>query len=68
MTTIAFDADPALSFWPTPPEVADDLVYTALIPGWGQGEASADGEVPQVRVLEPSAGRTSPSRPPTNMR
>lgn len=56
MTTIAFAADPALSFWPTPDEVADDLVYSALCPGWGQGEASVDGEVPQVRVLEPSAG------------
>lgn len=51
---IAYVADPALSFWPTPPEVADDLVYQALIPGWGSGEAA--GGVPQVRILEPSAG------------
>lgn len=45
---IAYEPDPALSFWPTPPEVADDLVYQALSPWHGDGEG--------VRVLEPSAG------------
>lgn len=54
MTAIAFTADPAMSFWPTPPQVADDLVYRALVPGFGDGGAA--GGVPQVRVLEPSAG------------
>lgn len=53
-TAIVFDADPALSFWPTPPEVADDLVFRMLVPGFGDG--SGRGGVPQVRVLEPSAG------------
>lgn len=46
------DGDPApdrpLSYWPTPAEVADDLVYWLLEPWHGQGEG--------VRVLEPSAG------------
>lgn len=51
---LAFAADPALSFWPTPPEVADDLVDAALLPGFGDG--GARGDVPQVRILEPSAG------------
>lgn len=54
--TLAYVPDPAMSFWPTPAEVADDLVYRALVPGFGDGAASRDGEVPQVRVLEPSAG------------
>ncbi|MDG4791928.1 class I SAM-dependent methyltransferase [Micromonospora sp. WMMD1102] len=52
--TIIYTLDPALSYFPTPPETADDLVYQALTPGHGQGEA-ANG-VPQVRILEPSAG------------
>ena len=51
---IQFARDTALSFWPTPPEVADDLVIPALCPGYGFGEAC--GDVPQVRILEPSAG------------
>jgi predicted RNA methylase len=46
--------DPALSFWPTPPDVAEALVYRVLEPGFGDGGAA--GGVPQVRVLEPSAG------------
>lgn len=37
-----------MSYWPTPPQVADDLVYRLLEPWHGLGE--------QVRVLEPSAG------------
>lgn len=53
---VVYEPDPALSYWPTPAEVADDLVYSALVPGFGDGSASVDGEVPQVRVLEPSAG------------
>lgn len=48
MTAIAFQADPGLSFWPTPPDVADDLVYAALCPGYGDGAAA--GGVPQVDV------------------
>jgi hypothetical protein len=51
---IAYTPDPALSFWPTPTDVADDLVCRALCPGYGFGEAASD--VSQVRVLEPSAG------------
>jgi len=51
---IAYTPDPALSFWPTPTDVADDLVYLALCPGHGLGEAASG--VPQVRILEPSAG------------
>lgn len=51
---VAFTSDPELSFWPTPGDVADDLVILALCPGYGQGEAA--GGVPQVRILEPSAG------------
>jgi hypothetical protein len=43
-----------LSFWPTPPGVADDLVYAAMCPGYGDGAAA--GGCPQVRILEPSAG------------
>ena len=54
MTAIAFDADPTLSYWPTPPQVAEDLIYRAAVPGFGDGGAA--GGVPQVRVLEPSAG------------
>jgi predicted RNA methylase len=54
--TLDFVADPALSFWPTPAELADDLVYRTLVPGFGDGAPSRDGEVPRVRVLEPSAG------------
>lgn len=45
---ITYTADPALSFWPTPPDVAFDLVYRALMPWHCTGEG--------VRVLEPSAG------------
>lgn len=54
MTSIAFTADPAMSYWPTPPVLADDLIYRTLVPGFGDGGAA--GGVPQVRVLEPSAG------------
>jgi predicted RNA methylase len=43
-----FTPDPALSFWPTPDGVADDLVYWLLEPWHGLGDG--------VRVLEPSAG------------
>jgi hypothetical protein len=46
--TLAYTPDPALSFWPTPPPVADDLVYWLLQPWHCTGEG--------VRVLEPSAG------------
>ena len=53
-TAVVFTSDPALSFWPTPPEVATDLVDAVLCPGFGDG--AARGGVPQVRVLEPSAG------------
>lgn len=52
--TIGFVADPDLSFWPTPGELADDLVQRTLCPGFGHGGAA--GNVPQIRVLEPSAG------------
>ncbi|KAB8186941.1 hypothetical protein FH608_046485 [Nonomuraea phyllanthi] len=41
-------SDREMSFWPTPAEVADDLVYWLMEP-W---HALGDG----VRVLEPSAG------------
>src|SRR5512142_2437143 len=61
MTAIAFTADPAMSFWPTPPEVANDLVYRTLVPGFADGGAA--GGVPQVRVLEPSAGEGHLLRP-----
>lgn len=54
MMTIVYTPDPALSYWPTPGDIADDLVLPALCPGYGQGEAA--GGVAQVRVLEPSAG------------
>lgn len=54
MTAIAYEPDPQMSFWPTPPEVADDLVRRVMNPGFGDGAAA--GGVPQVRVLEPSAG------------
>jgi trans-aconitate methyltransferase len=43
-----FTSDRALSFWPTPADTADDLVYWLLEPWHGNGEG--------VRVLEPSAG------------
>lgn len=43
-----YTPDPAMSFWPTPAEVADDLMHWLLEPWHGQGEG--------VRVLEPSAG------------
>lgn len=56
MTLIDYVADPELSFWPTPPDLADELVYRTLSPGFGDGSASRDGEIPAVRVLEPSAG------------
>lgn len=46
--TMEFTPDPALSFWPTPDGVADDLVYWLLEPWHGLGDG--------VRVLEPSAG------------
>ncbi|MEV4197035.1 class I SAM-dependent methyltransferase [Micromonospora globbae] len=46
--TITYTPDPAMSYWPTPPDVADDLVYWVLTPGHGNGE--------DLRVLEPSAG------------
>jgi tRNA1(Val) A37 N6-methylase TrmN6 len=46
--TVAFTPDPALSYWPTPDEIADDLVYWLLEPWHGMGEG--------IRVLEPSAG------------
>jgi predicted RNA methylase len=45
---LPFTTDPALSFWPTPAEVADDLVYLALEPWHCLGNG--------IRVLEPSAG------------
>ncbi len=48
MTTIAFSPDPRLAYWPTPPEVAEDVVLQALEPWHGRGDG--------VRVLEPSAG------------
>lgn len=51
---IVFTPDPELSFWPTPDDVADDLVYRTLIPGYADG--SAAGDCPQIRILEPSAG------------
>lgn len=40
--------DPALSYWPTPADVADDLVHWVMEPWHGLGDG--------VRVLEPSAG------------
>jgi predicted RNA methylase len=43
-----FTPDPALSFWPTPANVADDLVHWLLEPWHGLGDG--------LRVLEPSAG------------
>jgi predicted RNA methylase len=52
--TITYTPDPAMSYWPTPADIADDLVYPAIIPGHGLGEAA--GDVPQIRILEPSAG------------
>lgn len=52
--TLAYVADPALSFWPTPRDLADDLVQKVICPGFGDG--GAVGDVRQVRVLEPSAG------------
>lgn len=47
-TTITYAPDRAMSYWPTPEEVADDLVYWVLTPGHANGEG--------IRVLEPSAG------------
>jgi hypothetical protein len=47
-STEAFTLDRPLSYWPTPADVADDLVYWLLEPWHGQGEG--------IRVLEPSAG------------
>lgn len=45
----ATEATPAaLSYYPTPADVADDLVYPMLLPWHAQGDG--------VRVLEPSAG------------
>uniref|UniRef100_UPI003F490CBA hypothetical protein n=1 Tax=Nonomuraea sp. CA-251285 TaxID=3240002 RepID=UPI003F490CBA len=41
-------SDRALSFWPTPADVADDLVYWLMEPWHGLGDG--------VRALEPSAG------------
>ncbi len=46
--TEEFASDSAMSFWPTPAEVAYDLVYWLLAPSHADGEG--------VRVLEPSAG------------
>lgn len=46
--SIAYIPDPDLAFWPTPPDVADHLVYWVLEPWHGRGDG--------VRVLEPSAG------------
>jgi predicted RNA methylase len=43
-----FTPDPVLSYWPTPSELADNLVYWLLEPWHGMGE--------DIRVLEPSAG------------
>jgi predicted RNA methylase len=40
--------DNALSFWPTPSAIADDLVFWVMSPGYGLGDG--------IRVLEPSAG------------
>ena len=37
-----------MAYWPTPDDVADDLVYWLLEPWHGRGEG--------IRVLEPSAG------------
>jgi predicted RNA methylase len=53
---LTFAPDPALSYWPTPSEVADHLVYRLLDPWHGDGGPGADGVSPPVRVLEPSAG------------
>jgi hypothetical protein len=47
--------DPALSFWPTPREVAEDLVFMTLNPSLVAVGNDPRG-VPQIRVLEPSAG------------
>lgn len=52
--TITYTPDPVMSYFPTPPEIADELVYQSLTPGHGDGAAGCG--VPQVRVLEPSAG------------
>jgi hypothetical protein len=45
---IDYTPDPAMSYWPTPPDVADDLVHGVMEPWHGDGTG--------VRVLEPSAG------------
>lgn len=42
------DQDRALSYWPTPAQLGEDLVYWVLEPWHGTGDG--------VRVLEPSAG------------
>lgn len=44
----AYIPDPDMSFWPTPPDIAYDLVYQVLMPWHCQGDG--------VRVLEPSVG------------
>lgn len=36
---IRFEADREMAFWPTPPEVASDVVCWPLIPGYGDGAA-----------------------------
>jgi predicted RNA methylase len=60
---IEFDPDPDMSFWPTPPDVGDDLAYNMDLSGFGDGgpwvdHAHDDGAVqmPPTHVLEPSAG------------
>lgn len=55
MNTIEFARDETMSFWPTPPEVSDSIVYNVLDPWHGDGGPAPDGS-PAVRVLEPSAG------------
>lgn len=49
MSRLAFTADPELSFWPTPDDVADDLVFSVMAP-WLLPDGAG------IRVLEPSAG------------
>lgn len=48
MQPLPFTPDPDLSYWPTPPEIADDTVWSGLAVWHVLGEG--------VRVLEPSAG------------
>jgi predicted RNA methylase len=45
---IDFAPDPAMSYWPTPSDLADELVYWILEPWHGTGDI--------LRILEPSAG------------